>query len=243
MVSRRARSRHSSRVAPLTAMRCQPCARDESTGRPVVISSPMPQRPLGEAFQLGRRVHAVLGVVELLRPDHPQPVLEVAERVARAEDVHPRRDLHRPRQALVEVQPRLVPLGDLQRLHPADGEHGDVPFLAGQPVDQLDRRAVRGAVALDLLGEREQVAAVPVAVADRGQRVRRRHAERDRAVEQPFQLVRGGPPAAHAERAQHLVELLDRAGHPLALGVGHALAEQVRRSARRACRRATAGRT
>jgi len=40
-VSRRARSRHSSRVRPLTAMRCQPCARDESTGSPVLMSSPI----------------------------------------------------------------------------------------------------------------------------------------------------------------------------------------------------------
>ena len=122
------------------------------------------QRALGQPFQLRRGVDAVLGVVELLRPDHPQPVFEVAERVAGAEDVDPGRQLHRPRQPLVEVQPRLVPLGDLQRLHPADGEHGDVPLLAGHPVDQLDRRAVRGAVALDLLGQREQVAAFPLPV-------------------------------------------------------------------------------
>ena len=161
-MSRRARSRHSSRVRPPTAIRCQPCARADSTGRPVVISSPMHQRALGQPLQLGRGVDAVLGVVELLGADHPQPVLEVAERVAGAEDVDPRGQLHRPRQPLVEVQPRLVPLGDLQRLHPADGEHGDVPLLAGHPVDQLDRRAVRRAVALDLLGEREQVAALPL---------------------------------------------------------------------------------
>jgi hypothetical protein len=61
------------------------------------------QRPLGEPFQLGRGVDAVLGVVELLRTDHPEPVFEVAERVARAQDVHPRGQLHRPRQSLVEM--------------------------------------------------------------------------------------------------------------------------------------------
>ena len=125
----------------------------------------------------------------------------------------------------MEVQPRLVLLGDLQRLHPADGEHGDVPFLAGHPVDQLDRRAVGGAVALDLLGQCQQVAAVPVPVGDRGQRARRRHAERDGAEEQPLQLLRGDPPAAHAERAEHLVELLDRAAELASFAVGGALAE------------------
>ena len=121
------------------------------------------QRALGQALQLRRGVDAVLGVVELLRADHPEPVLEVAERVAGAEDVDPRRQLHRPRQPLVEVQPRLVPLGDLQRLHPADREHGDVPLLAGHPVDQLDRGAVRRAVALDLLGERRAGRRAPTA--------------------------------------------------------------------------------
>ena len=171
-MSRRARSRHSSRVRPPTAIRCQPCARAESTGRPVVISSPITRARLASRSSSGGRVHAVLGVVELLGADHPQPVFEVAERVAGAEDVDPGGDLHRPGQPLVEVQPRLVPLGDLQRLHPADGEHGDVPLLAGHPVDQLDRRAVRGAVALDLLGQGEQVAALPAPVGDRGQGAR-----------------------------------------------------------------------
>ena len=100
------------------------------------------ERPLGEPLQLGRRVHAVLGVVELLGADHPQPVLQVAEGVARPEHVDPGRDLDRPRQPLVEVQPRLVPLRDLQRLHAAHGEHGDVLLLAGEAVHQAGRRAV-----------------------------------------------------------------------------------------------------
>ena len=189
-MSRRARSRHSSRVGAAdgdAVPAVRPGRVDRQPGRHLVAD---PQRALGEPLQLGWRVHAVLGVVELLRPDHAEPVFEVAERVVRAEDVDPRRQLHRPRQPLVEVQPRLVPLGDLQRLHPADGEHGDVPLLAGQPVDELDRRAVRRAVALDLLGDREQVATFPRAVRQRRE-LRRRHAERDRAVEQPFQLGRG----------------------------------------------------
>ena len=162
-MSRRARSRHSSRVRaadgdPVPAVRAGRV--DRQAGGHLVADH---QGALGQSLQLGRRVHAVLGVVELLRADHPQPVFEVAEGVAGAEDVDPGGDLHRPRQPLVEVQPGLVPFGDLQRLHPADGEHGDVPLLAGHPVDQLDRRAVRGAVALDLLGQGEQVAAFPVA--------------------------------------------------------------------------------
>ncbi len=146
-----------------TASRCQPCARDESTGSPVVISSPITSARLRQPFQLRRRVDAVLGVVELLRTDHAEPVFEVAEGVARAEDVDPGRDLDRPGQPLVEVQPRLVPLRDLQRLHPPDGKDGHVPFLAGQPVDEANRGAVRGSVTLDLLGQRQQVTAGPLA--------------------------------------------------------------------------------
>ena len=56
--------------------------------------------------------------------------------------------------------------------------------------------------------------------------------ERDRAVEQPFQLGRGDPAAAHAERAEHLVELLDGAAQLAAFAVGGALAEDAQRSAR-----------
>ena len=53
----------------------------------------------------------------------------------------------------------------------------------------------------------EQVAGLPVPVGDRGEQARRGHAEGHRAVEQPLQLLRGDPPAAHAERGEHLVEL------------------------------------
>ncbi len=186
------------------------------------------QSALGQPLELGRRVHAVFGVVELLGPDHAQPVFEVAEAVARSEDVHSGRDLHRPGQPLVEVQPRLVPFGDLQRLHPADGQHGHVPFLAGEPVDQPGGRPVRGAEALDLLGEGEDVAALPLAPrAAGGEHGGGCHAQRHRSVQQPFELDRRGPPAAHAERAEHLVELLHGPGPPLAFGLaGAGAAEQ-----------------
>jgi hypothetical protein len=192
------------------------------------------QRALCQPLEFRRGVDAVLGVVELLRPDHPEPVFEVAERITRAEYVDPRRQLHRPRQPLVEVHPRLVPLGDLQRLHPADGEDGDVPLFAGHPVDQLDRGAVRRAVALDLLGEPEQVAALPRSVGHRRERVRRGHAQRDRPVEQPLELVRCDPPTAHAERAEHLVELLHGAAQLAPFAFGDAAAEGAQHPLRQA---------
>jgi len=190
----------------------------------VVISSDH-QGPLGEPLQFGRGVDAVLGVVELLGPDHPEPVLQVTERVAGSEDVHPGGEFHRPGQAFVEVQPGLVPLRDFQRFHPADREYGDMPLLAGHPVDELERRPVRCAVPLDLFGQGQQVAAFPVATGDRGQGGRRCHAQGHGAVEQPLHLLCGDPPAAHAERAQHLVELLDGASQLAALAFGHAPAE------------------
>ena len=102
------------------------------------------------------------------------------------------------------------------------------------PVSRLTSRtvdAVRRPEPLDLFGEREQVTLGPFAVGRAGQHGRRRHAERDRPVQQPLQLGRGDPATAHAERAEHLVELLDHAGPALAFGVaGAAVPEQARRS-------------
>jgi hypothetical protein len=84
-------------------------------------------------------------------------VLEAAQRVALAQHVHARGELHAPRQLFVEVQPRLVPLGDRQLLHPAEREHGDVPLheLIAQLAHQPDGVAVPRAVAARVLGERQ----------------------------------------------------------------------------------------
>ena len=59
-------------------------------------------------------------------PRGQTPVLKIAERISRTENVHSGRQLHRPRQPLVEVQPRLVPLRNLQRLHATHGKNGYV---------------------------------------------------------------------------------------------------------------------
>jgi hypothetical protein len=100
------------------------------------------------------------------------------------------------------------------------------PLLTGEPVDEAGRGAVRGTETLDLFGEREQIALGPFAPAGAGQDPRRRHAQGDRPEQQPLHLGGGDPAAAHAERPEHLVELLDGTGPAPALALVGPAAEQ-----------------
>ena len=186
-------------------------------GQPSRHLIPDDERTLRKPLQLRRGVHRVLVVVVLLRPDHAEPMLEVAERLTRPEHVHPGRQLHRPRRPLMEMQPGLVAFRDLQVLHAAHRENRDMPFLAGQPVHQLHRRTVRRAVPLDLLGQSEHITRSPVAPHIR-QQLGRFHAQGDTAEDQPLEFVTRGAPRPHAESPQHLIELLSEPLHPAAFG-------------------------